>query len=194
LASADFDTLVLQAHDARQRRTPLKGLRLTGRHQTKGSEMSKADELAAKLKQTRHTHADATLEIDCWPAQVYDLYHRIETWLQPVTEVGLKIRRNPTHVCETSPDGESHDYAIDQLVIEANHQTLTFDPIARFTEDGAGRVQIIPSATDTYLLRTVDERGESHWWVQSIETGQQLDAIALTENNLLLAVQEGLGL
>jgi hypothetical protein len=156
--------------------------------------MSKADELAAKLKQTRHTHADAALEIDCWPAQVYDLYHRIEAWLQPVTEVGLKIRRNPTHVCESSPDGESHDYAIDQLVIEANHQTLTFDPIARFAEDGAGRVQIIPSATDTYLLRTVDEHGESHWWVQSIETGQQLDAIALTENNLLLAVQEGLGL
>ncbi|MCF5702426.1 hypothetical protein [Pseudomonas syringae] len=156
--------------------------------------MSKADELAAKLKQTRHTHADAALEIDCWPAQVYDLYHRIEAWLQPVTEVGLKIRRNPTHVCETSPDGESHDYAIDQLVIEANHQSLTFDPIARFTEDGAGRVQIIPSTTDTYLLRTVDEHGESHWWVQSIETGQQLDAIALTENNLLLAVQEGLGL
>ncbi len=52
--------------------------------------MSKADELAAKLKQTRHTHADAALEIDCWPAQVYDLYHRIEAWLQPVTEVGLK--------------------------------------------------------------------------------------------------------
>jgi hypothetical protein len=55
-------------------------------------------------------------------------------------------------------------------------------------------VQISPSATDTYLLRTVDEHGESHWWMQSIETGQQLDAIALTENNLLLAVQEGLGL
>ncbi|WP_456022107.1 hypothetical protein [Pseudomonas protegens] len=156
--------------------------------------MSKADELAAKLKQTRHNHADAALEIDCWPAQVYDLYHRIEAWLQPVTEVGLKIRRNPTHVCESSPDGQTHDYAIDQLVIEANHQTLTFDPIARLTEDGAGRVQILPSATDTYLLRTVDEHGESHWWVQSIETGQQLDAIALTENNLLLAVQEGLGL
>ncbi|QXI10144.1 hypothetical protein [Pseudomonas zeae] len=156
--------------------------------------MSKADELAAKLKQTRHTHADAALEIDCWPKQVDSLFHRIEEWLKPVIEVGLKIRRNPTHVCETSPDGESHDYAIDQLVIEANDRSLTFDPIARFTEDGAGRVQIIPSAKDTYLLRTVDEHGESHWWVQSIETGQQLDAIALTENNLLLAVQEGLGL
>ena len=39
--------------------------------------MSKADELAAKLKQTRHSHADditcADLEIDCWPAQVYAL-------------------------------------------------------------------------------------------------------------------------
>jgi hypothetical protein len=194
LASADFDMLVLQAHDARQRRTPLKGLRLTGRHQTKGSEMSKADELAAKLKQTRHTHADAALEIDCWPAQVYDLYHRIEGWLQPVTEVGLKIRRNPTHVCESSPDGESHDYAIDQLVIEANQQTLTFDPIARFTEDGAGRVQITLPERNTYLLRTVDEHHESHWWLQTVETGQELDAIALTENNLLQVVQEGLGL
>ncbi|BBP71897.1 hypothetical protein PHLH6_39010 [Pseudomonas sp. Seg1] len=160
--------------------------------------MSKADELAAKLKQTRHTHADditcAELEIDCWPAQVYDLYHRIEAWLQPVTEVGLKIRRNPTHICETSPDGESHDYAIDQLVIEANNQSLTFDPIARFTEDGAGRVQITLPDRNTYLLRTVDEHGESHWWLQTVETGQELDAIALTENNLLQVVQEGLGL
>ncbi|MBY8960980.1 hypothetical protein J1G18_27135 [Pseudomonas sp. MIS38] len=156
--------------------------------------MSKADELAAKLKQTRHTHADAALEIDCWPAQVYDLYHRIEGWLQPVTEVGLKIRRNPTHVCERSPDGESHHYAIDQLLIEANQQTLTFDPIARFTEDGAGRVQITLPERNTYLLRTVDEHHESHWWLQTVETGQELDAIALTENNLLQVVQEGLGL
>ncbi len=156
--------------------------------------MSKADELAAKLKQTRHTHADATLEIDCWAKQVDSLYHRIEAWLQPVAEVGLKIRRNPTHVCETSPDGESHDYAVDQLVIEGNEHSLTFDPIARFTEDGAGRVQILVPGRDTFLLRTVDEHGESHWWMQSIETGQQLDAIALTENNLLLVVQEGLRL
>ena len=156
--------------------------------------MSKADELAAKLKQTRHTQADATLEIDCWAKQVDSLYHRIEAWLQPVAEVGLKIRRNPTHVCETSPDGESHDYAVDQLVIEGNEHSLTFDPIGRFTEDGAGRVQILVPGRDTFLLRTVDEHGESHWWMQSIETGQQLDAIALTENNLLLVVQEGLGL
>jgi hypothetical protein len=125
---------------------------------------------------------------------VDSLYHRIEAWLQPVAEVGLKIRRNPTHVCETSPDGESHDYAVDQLVIEGNEHSLTFDPIARFTEDGAGRVQILVPGRDTFLLRTVDEHGESHWWMQSIETGQQLDAIALTENNLLLVVQEGLGL
>lgn len=163
-----------------------------------GTDMSKADELAAKLKQTRHTHADeitcAELEIDCWPAQVYALYHRIEGWLQPVTEVGLKIRRNPTHVCESSPDGETHDYAIDQLIIEANHHSLTFDPIARFTEDGAGRVQIVLPGREVSLLRTVDEHGESHWWLQTLETGQQLDAIALTENNLLLVVQEGLGL
>ncbi|MCF4998967.1 hypothetical protein GIW70_25770 [Pseudomonas syringae] len=160
--------------------------------------MSKADELAAKLKQTRHNRADditsAELEIDCWPSQVYSLYHRIEAWLQPVTEVGLKIRRNPTHVCETSPNGETHDYAIDQLLIEANHRSLVFDPIARFTDDGAGRVQINLPGKDTFLLRTVDEHGESHWWLQSVESGQQLDAIALTENNLLLLVQEGLGL
>lgn len=160
--------------------------------------MSKADELAAKLKQTRHTHTDeitsAELDIDCWPAQVYDLYHRIEGWLQPVTEVGLKIRRIPTHVCETSPDGEPHHYAIDQLLIEANHHSLTFDPIERFTEDGAGRVQIKLPGEDASLLRTVDAHGESHWWLQTIESGQQLDAIALTENNLLQVVQEGLGL
>ncbi|WP_426203845.1 hypothetical protein [Pseudomonas sp. TWP3-1] len=160
--------------------------------------MSKADELAAKLKQTRHTHADeitsAELDIDCWPALVYDLYHRIEAWLQPVTEVGLKIRRVPTHVCETSPDGEPHNYAIDQLLIEANHHSLTFDPIERFTADGAGRVQIKLPGEDASLLRTVDEHGESHWWLQTIESGQQLDAIALTENNLLQVVQEGLGL
>lgn len=186
--------LVLQVHDARQGPTPLKGLRLISRHQIQGSEMSKADELAAKLKQTQPAHADAALEIDCWPAQVYALYNRIEGWLLPVTEVGLKIRRNPTHVCETSPDGEAHDYAIDQLVIEANNQSLTFDPIARFTEDGAGRVQITLPDRNTYLLRTVDEHQESHWWLQTVETGQQLDAIALTENNLLQAVQEGLGL
>ncbi|MBV4487550.1 hypothetical protein HU727_018335 [Pseudomonas sp. SWRI153] len=160
--------------------------------------MSKADELAAKLKQTRHTQADditcAELEIDCWPAQVYALYHRIEAWLLPVTEVGLKIRRNPTHVCECSPDGETHDYSIDQLVIEANHHSLTFDPIARFTEDGCGRVEIKGPARDQSLLRTVDEHGESHWWLQTVETGKELDAIALTENNLLQLVQDGLGL
>ena len=79
-------------------------------------------------------------------------------------------------------------------MIEGNEHSLTFDPIARFTEDGAGRVQILVPGRDTFLLRTVDEHGESHWWMQSIETGQQLDAIALTENNLLLVVQESLGL
>jgi hypothetical protein len=30
--------------------------------------------------------------------------------------------------------------------------------------------------------------------LQTVETGQELDAIALTENNLLQVVQEGLGL
>jgi len=80
------------------------------------------------------------------------------------------------------------------LIIEANHHSLTFDPIARFTEDGSGRVQIVLPGREASLLRTVDEHGESHWWLQTLETGQQLDAIALTENNLLLVVQEGLGL
>lgn len=57
--------------------------------------MSKADELATKLKQTRHISADHA--IDSWPVQVYELYHQIEAWLSPLTEVGLILRRNPTH-------------------------------------------------------------------------------------------------
>jgi hypothetical protein len=41
----------------------------------------------------------------------------------------------------------------------------------------------------------VNEHGETQWWLQASEqSGQQPDAIALTEHNLLLAVQEGLGL
>ena len=159
--------------------------------------MSKADQLAAKLKQTQHSSADETLcadhQIDSWPAQVYELYQLIETWLAPLSEAGLNIRRVSTHVCESHPDGATYDYAIDQLLIEGNHHSITFDPIARFTEDGAGRVEIHPQ--EKALLRTVNEHGETQWWLQAIEQfGQQPDAIAMTEDNLLSVVQEGLAL
>lgn len=159
--------------------------------------MSKADQLAAKLKQTQQSSADATLcadqQIDGWPAQVYELYHLIETWLAPLSEAGLNIRRVPTHVFERHPDGATYDYAIDQLLIEGNHHSISFDPIARFTEDGAGRVEIRPLGKA--LLRTVSEHGETQWWLQAIDqSGQQPDAIAMTEDTLLSVVQEGLQL
>jgi len=155
--------------------------------------MSKADELATKLKHTGSTHADQA--IDSWPSQVYELYHKIEGWLHPLTEVGLVLRRNPTHVFESSQDGETFDYAIDQLLIEGNRHTLTFDPVARFTMDGAGRVEVHSKGKELALLRTVDEHGETHWWLQTIEqSNEQTDAVALTEHLLLTAVQEGLDL
>jgi hypothetical protein len=155
--------------------------------------MSKADELAAKLKHTRPTSADQM--IDSWPGQVYELYEQIEAWLLPVTEVGLVLRRNPTHVFECDSESATFDYAIDQLLIEGNDHSITFDPVARFTEDGAGRVEIHSKGKELALLRTVDEHGETHWWLQAIEqAGQQLDAVALTEHNLLAVVQEGLEL
>ncbi|MHC8326049.1 hypothetical protein [Pseudomonas sp. LB1P83] len=155
--------------------------------------MSKADELATKLKQTRHTSADQV--IDSWPGQVYGLYEQIEAWLLPLIEVGLILRRNPTHVFECDSEGATFDYAIDQLLIEGNDHSITFDPVARFTEDGAGRVEIHSRGKELALLRTVDEHGETHWWLQAIEqAGQQLDAVALTEHNLLAVVQEGLEL
>ncbi|KAA0975611.1 hypothetical protein [Pseudomonas sp. ANT_H12B] len=155
--------------------------------------MSKADELATKLKQTRQTSGDHA--IDSWPVQVYELYHQIEVWLSPLTEVGLILRRNSTHVIESKPDGEIFDYAIDQLIIEGNSHTLTFDPVARFTADGEGRVEVHSKGKELALLRTVDEHGETHWWLQTIESsGQQPDAVALTEHNLLAVVQEGLEL
>ena len=57
--------------------------------------MSKADQLAAKLKQTQHSSADAThcadQQIDSWPAQVYELYHLVEAWLVPLSEAGLNL-------------------------------------------------------------------------------------------------------
>ena len=155
--------------------------------------MTKADELAAKLKHTRHTSADQV--IDSWPGQVYELYQRIEAWLQPVIEAGLSRRRNPTHVFERHPDGETYDYAIDQLVITGNDHSMTFDPVARFTEDGEGRVEIHCDSNEMALLRTLDEHGETHWWLQVVEqAAQQADAVALTENGLLSVVQQGLEL
>ena len=155
--------------------------------------MNKADELAAKLKQTRLTSADQA--IDGWPGLVYELYQRIETWLLPLTEAGLVLRRNPTHVFESHPDGDAYDYAIDQLVITGNERSITFDPVARFTADGEGRVEIHTTGNELALLRTVDEHGETHWWLQTIEQATaQLDAIALTESDLLAVVQQGLEL
>lgn len=161
--------------------------------------MSKADQLAAKLKQTQQSSADETLcadhQIDSWPAQVYELYHLIEAWLAPLSEAGLNIRRVPTHVFERHPDGATYDYAIDQLLIEGNHHSITFDPVARFTEDGAGRVEIRTQGKTLSMLRTVSEHGETQWWLQAIDqSGQQPDAIAMTEDNLLSVVQEGLQL
>jgi len=155
--------------------------------------MSKADELATKLKHTGATRADQA--IDSWPSQVYALYRQIEVWLHPLTEVGLVLRRNPTHVFESSPDGETFDYAIDQLMIEGNRHILTFDPVARFTADGEGRVEVHSKGKELALLRTVDEHGETHWWLQTIEqSDEQADAVALTEHTLLAVVQEGLEL
>ncbi|PYY66264.1 hypothetical protein CRX42_33345 [Pseudomonas jessenii] len=155
--------------------------------------MSKADELAAKLKQTRLTGTDQA--IDAWPGQVYELYQRIEQWLLPLTEVGLVLRRNSTHVHESHPDGDAYDYAIDQLVITGNKHSLTLDPVARFTADGEGRVEIHSAGNEFALLRTVDEHGETHWWLQTIEQATaQLDAVALTETDLLVVVQQGLAL
>jgi hypothetical protein len=155
--------------------------------------MSKADELAAKLKQTRLTGTDQA--IDAWPSQVYELYQRIEDWLSPLTEAGLVLRRNATHVFESHPDGDAYDYAIDQLVITGNKHSLTLDPVARFTADGEGRVEIHSQGNEFALLRTVDEHGETHWWLQTIEQATaQLDAVALTESDLLVVVQQGLAL
>lgn len=189
---------VFQSHDARQNVDYLGNAMITlGSRQ--GIDMSKADELAAKLKETRHTDADATTAtdqaIDSWPGQVYEMYHQIEAWLKPLLEAGLSIRRNPTHVFERHLNGATYAYSIDQLVIEGNHHNITLVPIVRFTADGQGRVEIHLKGKEIPLLRTVDEHGASHWWLQSIEqTGQQTDAIALTEVNLLSVVQEGLEL
>ncbi|MNO72269.1 hypothetical protein D3C76_632100 [compost metagenome] len=162
-------------------------------HHVRELNMSKADELAIKLKQTRSTGIDQA--IDSWPGQVYELYHQIEAWLQPLTEAGLVLRRNPTHAFESHPLGDTFDYAIDQLVISANRLSITFDPVARFTADGEGRVEIHCQGNELALLRTVDEHGATHWWLQGIEqAATRPDAVALTENSLLSVVQAGLAL
>lgn len=189
---------VFQSHDARQNVHYLDNamITLTSRQ---GIDMSKADELAAKLRETRYSGVDATSgtdqAIDSWPGEVNAMYHQIEAWLKPLLEAGLSIRRNPTHVFERHPEGATYAYSIDQLVIEGNHHSITFVPIVRFTADGAGRVEIHLKGKEIPLLRTVNEHGESQWWLQSIEqSGQQLDAVALTEVNLLSVIQEGLDL
>jgi len=99
--------------------------------------MTKADELAAKLKQrlqgSDETEISTDTAIDHWPTQVNDLYLQIETWLAPLSEAGLGIRRNSTHVYERHPSGATYNYAVDQLLLEALDRTITFDPIARFS-------------------------------------------------------------
>lgn len=189
---------VFQSHDARQNVHYRDNAMITFTSR-QGIDMSKADELAAKLKETRHSGDDASTTtdqaIDSWPSQVYAMYHQIEAWLKPLLEAGLSIRRNPTHVFERHPEGATYAYAIDQLVIEGNHHNITFVPIVRFTADGAGRVEIYLKGKEIPLLRTVSEHGETQWWLQSIEqSGQQPDAVALTEVNLLSVIQEGLDL
>ncbi|MGH8389752.1 MAG: hypothetical protein ACRESJ_30440 [Pseudomonas sp.] len=156
--------------------------------------MSKADELAAKLKQHQR-HGDTDQAIDSWPGQVYELYKQIERWLLPLINEGLVLRRNSTHVFESNPQGDTFDYAIDQLLITDDEHSITFDPIARFTPDGEGRIEIHCKGNELALLRTIDEHGETHWWLQVLDQATpQPDAVALTENNLLSVVQAGLQL
>lgn len=159
--------------------------------------MSKADELAAKLRQAQRTPADignwADLAIEHWPGQVYDLYNQIETWLAPVCEAGLVIRRNPTHVFERHSSGSTYNYAIDQLVIEGNHRRISLDPIARFSASAEGCIEIHMQGVERCLLRMVGEHGESLWHLRP--TGQQqFEPAVLEEEAFLLLVEEGLGL
>ncbi|WLG97613.1 hypothetical protein [Pseudomonas sp. FP198] len=158
--------------------------------------MSKADELAAKLRQAQRTPAGvdncADLAIEHWPGQVYDLYRQIETWLAPVCEAGLVIRRNPTHVFERHSSGSTYNYAIDQLVIEGNHRRISLDPIARFSTSAEGCIEIHMQGGKRCILRTVGEHGESLWQLRP--AGQQTEPVALNEEALLLIIEEGLGL
>ncbi|MCU1752910.1 hypothetical protein [Pseudomonas sp. 6D_7.1_Bac1] len=162
--------------------------------------MSKADELAAKLKQKQQTRADAEacadMAIEHWPTQVYDMYHRLEAWLEPLTKAGLNIRRVPTRVFESLPSGETFNYAIDKLLIEGNHTSITLDPIARFIIGGTGRVDILSNGKELYLLRTETDHGEAQWQIQTIpRSGQpRPDPVELNEDNFLGVIQEGLEL
>jgi hypothetical protein len=161
--------------------------------------MSKADQLAAKLRQTQQTRADtdncADLAIEHWPGQVNELYRQIETWLAPVCEAGLDIRRNPTHVFESHSSGSTYHYAIDQLVIEGNHRRITLDPIARFSAKGDGCIEVHMKGQEHCFLRTLSEHGESLWHVQTLRSaGQQPDPVALDEDALLSLIEQGLGL
>ncbi|MGE7959741.1 hypothetical protein ACQKQA_24785 [Pseudomonas sp. NPDC089530] len=162
--------------------------------------MSKVDELAARLKQKQDSWAkediSADKAIELWPAQVYEMYHQIETWLIPLSEVGLNIRRVPTRVFESHTSGATFNYAIDQLLIEGNHQSILFDPIARFTIGGAGRVEIHGKGPERYMLRNGGEHGEGHWLIQTVASSGKatLDPIELSEDSLLSVIQEGLDL
>ncbi len=162
--------------------------------------MSKADELAAKLKQKQQSRADAEAcadtAIEHWPTQVYEMYHQLEAWLEPLVEAGLNIRRIPTHVIESLPSGETFNYAIDKLLIEGNHNSITLDPIARFITDGMGRVDIHSKGRELYLCRTETEHGEAHWQIQLLPRSGQPgpEPVEFNEDNFLSVIQEGLEL
>jgi hypothetical protein len=162
--------------------------------------MSKADQLAAKLRnrlqRTDHSDTCADTAIDHWPTQVNDLYQQIEHWLTPLSEAGLNIRRNPTHVHESHPSGATYEYAIDQLLLEDLPYTITFDPIARFSTQAEGLIEIHLQGKHYRVLRTSDEHGESVWHLQKVPPlGQAAQApVAWNEENLLWVVEEGLGL
>lgn len=162
--------------------------------------MSKADELAASLKQKQYTRADAEatadLAIEHWPTQVYEMYRQVEAWLEPLTEAGLNIRRIPTRVFESLPSGETFNYAIDQLLIEGNHHSITLDPIARFINGGTGRVDIQAKGKEIQMLRTETDHGEPQWLIQAPAASGQPPAkpVELSEDNFLSVIQEGLKL
>jgi len=161
--------------------------------------MSKAEELAAKLKQKQAASADpeasAEMAIELWPTQVYEMYRQIEAWLTPLSEAGLSIRPVSTHVFESHVSGATFNYAIDQLLIEGNHRSITFDPIARFTV-GGGRVVIHAKGPERYLLRTGSDHGEGQWRIHTVQRPGEadVDPVELSEDSLLSVIQEGLDL
>lgn len=162
--------------------------------------MSKADELAAKLKRKQDTRADADASadkvIELWPAQVYEMYHQIETWLVPLSEAGLNIKRVSTRVFESHASGATFNYAIDQLLIEGNHRSITFDPVARFAIGGSGRVEIHAKGAERYMLRTGSDHGEGHWLIHTVPRAgsARAEPVELNEDNLLSVIEEGLDL